>query len=150
MNRTSACSSFSLTNHGGIDVHELSVCQALLGQVAAIAQTRGAESVAHITIEVGPLSGTDPDLLKSAFQVMRSGCAAMAQLTVNRRAVEIVCLSCGANSETVPNRLVCQHCGGWRVRVTAGDELRLLRVEMRVPADARQNPPPGVGEFDYV
>jgi hydrogenase nickel incorporation protein HypA/HybF len=114
-------------------MHELSVCQALLNQVAELVRTRGAQTVASITIEVGPLCGTEPDLLFNAFMVMRSGSTAAARLDIRRAGVEIVCLLCGVHSETPPNRLICSRCGAWRIRVLAGDELRLLRVEMQLP-----------------
>jgi hydrogenase nickel incorporation protein HypA/HybF len=123
-----------------MDVHELAVCQALLTQVAKLANSRGAEAVERITIEVGPLSGTDPDLLREAFLIMRAGRVAGAALVVVRGRVRIVCLQCAAQSETRPNRLVCASCGGWRTRVMEGEELRLRRVEMRMPGPSEQAP----------
>jgi hydrogenase nickel incorporation protein HypA/HybF len=114
-------------------VHELSVCQALLVQVADIASARGAGAVECITIEVGPLSGTEPALLFNAFMTMRSGLAAAARLRIKKCAVKIRCLACDAESEVAPSRLICGRCSGWQTRVIAGEELRLLRVEMRVP-----------------
>jgi hydrogenase nickel incorporation protein HypA/HybF len=116
------------------DVHELSVCQALLIQVADLVRERGAEAVARITIEVGPLCGTEPVLLDNAFGVMRSGCSAAATLVIRSCPVVIRCLECGADGVTAPNRLVCARCGGWRTQLIGGNELRLLRVEMRMPA----------------
>ena len=114
-------------------MHELSVCHALLTQVADIARAQAAEAVECITIEVGPLSGTEPTLLLNAFLVMRSGSAATATLVIERGPVKISCLRCGVNSETPPNRLICTHCGGWRTRVIAGYTLCLKRIEMRMP-----------------
>lgn len=112
-------------------MHELSVCQALLAQVTEIAMGRGASSVARINVEVGPLCGVEPALLASAFAVVRAGsCAAHATLSIAITAITISCLSCGAESRTRPNRLVCAECGGYRTRVVAGDELRLRRVEL--------------------
>jgi hydrogenase nickel incorporation protein HypA/HybF len=113
-------------------VHELSICQALLTQVTELAIGQDAGEVARITIEVGPLSGVDPMLLADAFSILRAGsCAADATLSIESTAVEIACLTCGARSQTVPNRLVCAFCGGYRSRVMAGEELRLRRVELR-------------------
>jgi hydrogenase nickel incorporation protein HypA/HybF len=115
-------------------VHELSVCQALLTQVADIARDRGACAVKRITIEVGPLSGIEPALLAGAFEILRSGgCAAQAVLSIESPSVIIRCLSCTAHSRTEPNRLVCDACGDFRTQVVAGDELRLRRVELRAP-----------------
>lgn len=118
-------------------MHELSVCQALLAQVAEIAADRGAGSVARIDVEVGPLCGVEPILLSNAFAVARcGGCAADALLSIETTAVMIRCLTCGAGSEVAPNRLVCGACGGYRTRVVGGDELRLRRVELRMPHSA--------------
>ena len=115
-------------------MHELSICQALLAQVTEIAIERGASAVARINVEVGPLSGIEPALLASAFEVMRTGsCAAKATLTITTTVVTISCLSCGAESQTRSNRLLCGVCGGYRTRVVVGDELRLRRIELRLP-----------------
>ncbi len=132
-------------------MHELSVCQALLTQVLNHARSRGAESIECITIEVGPLSGTEPGLLREAFLIMRAGGAATAKLIIERGPVRILCLQCGVNSETRPSRLLCTSCGGWRTRLIAGDELRLLRVEMRMPETIELRDSPRQAEqIDYV
>jgi hydrogenase nickel incorporation protein HypA/HybF len=110
----------------------MSVCQALLLQVAEIARQRGAATVDSITVEIGPLSGVEPEQLRRAFAVMRTGSgSASAELVIETAAVEVRCLSCGADSETLVNRLVCRACGGFRTRLIAGDELRLRRIELR-------------------
>lgn len=115
-----------------IAVHELSVCQALLIQVAEHACKQGAAAVVRITIECGPLSGVEPTLLKDAFAIMRlGGIAAAAELCVVPTVVRIECIECGGRTETRPNRLVCAACGGFRTRVIAGGELRLRSMEMR-------------------
>ena len=115
-------------------MHELSICQALLAQVAKIATDRGASAVINIIVEIGPLAGVEPTLLKQAFTFAREGsCAANAMLSIETTDVIISCLSCGAQSRTAPNRLLCSACGGYRARIVAGDELRLRRVELRAP-----------------
>ena len=112
----------------------MSVCQALLTQVAAIAAGRAAIAVERIIIEVGPLAGVEPLLLLQAFAAARTGgCAAAAVLSIESLPVVILCLGCGVRTTTVPNRLVCAECGGYRTRIVSGDELRLRRVELRVP-----------------
>jgi hydrogenase nickel incorporation protein HypA/HybF len=115
-------------------VHELSVCQALLRQVAEIATSRGASAVDRITIEVGPLSGIEPELLAGAFAILRAGsCAAQALLSIESTTVSIRCEGCGTQSAAEPNRLLCAACGGFRTTLVAGDELRLRRLELQVP-----------------
>ncbi len=115
-------------------MHELSICQALLDEVSAIAARQGAVRVMRITLEVGPLSGVEPALLASAFAVARAGsCASDAELLIEATSIEIRCLGCGSRSQTKPNRLICAACGGYRTQITAGEELRLRRVELHVP-----------------
>jgi hydrogenase nickel incorporation protein HypA/HybF len=119
-------------------VHELSICQSLLSQVTVIAGDRGASAVERIVIEIGPLSGVEPALLVQAFAIASAAsCAANATLSIETTQVTVSCIACGAQSQAAPNRLLCGVCGGYRTRIVAGDELRLRRVELRVP-----EPPP--------
>jgi hydrogenase nickel incorporation protein HypA/HybF len=114
-------------------MHELSVCQALLGQVAELAAHHRASAVGRITVEVGPLSGVEPELLLSAFEFARAGgCAADAVLTIKVIEITVSCLECGVESPAAVNRLICAACGAYRTRVVRGDELRLRAVELRV------------------
>ncbi len=112
-------------------MHELAVCQALLDQAAAIARQHAAEEVACITVRVGPLSGVEPEQLQRAFQAMRFGPAAAAILVIETAEIVVRCLECAGESEARVNRLLCAACGGFRIRVIAGDELQLRRVELR-------------------
>ncbi len=114
-------------------MHELSVCQALLEQVAGIAAAHGASRVARVTVRMGPLCGVEPNLFANAFEAARTrSCAADAELCIETSVVTISCLICRAQSEVRPNRLLCAACGGYRTRVVGGDELRLCRVELHV------------------
>jgi hydrogenase nickel incorporation protein HypA/HybF len=113
-------------------VHELSICQALLHQVNTIAGEAGCDDVEAVTIEIGPLAGVEPGLIASAFAVMKlGGCAAHAALIIESSGVQVECENCHAVSPAAPNRLLCAACGGYRTRVVAGEEMRLLRVALR-------------------
>jgi hydrogenase nickel incorporation protein HypA/HybF len=115
-------------------VHELSICQALLQEVAKIAASRNACAVDRITIEVGRLSGVEPELLARAFEVARAGtCASSAALVMQTLGIRVKCTECGATSNVEPNCLVCGACNGYRTRIIAGDELRLRAIELQVP-----------------
>lgn len=115
-------------------MHELSVCQALLDEVAKAAASRGASAVERITIEVGRLSGVEPELLARAFEVARVGtCASQAVLVVRTLDITVRCTECGATSHAEPTRLTCGACNGYRTRVVEGEELRLRTLELQVP-----------------
>jgi hydrogenase nickel incorporation protein HypA/HybF len=124
-------------------MHELAVCESLLSQVRALAAERGAESVGVITVQIGPLSGVEPELLAHAFSIARAGrYTEQARLDVETVAIELRCRDCGGESSAVPNRMLCSHCSSWRVALVHGDEMVLARVELclgdAVPADLQR------------
>jgi hydrogenase nickel incorporation protein HypA/HybF len=112
-------------------VHELSICQGLMREVMRVAEAQRAERVLSITLEVGPLAGVEPALLESAFPLVAAGtCAAGARLLIERPALEVRCLGCGARSEVEVSSLLCRACGSWRVEVVAGEDLVLASLEL--------------------
>jgi hydrogenase nickel incorporation protein HypA/HybF len=116
-------------------MHELSVCQALIGQVERIARENDARRVVSIVVAVGPLSGVEPALLEHAYPIAAAGTVGEhALLTVEVMPVEVHCRKCGARGEARPNRIVCGACGEWQVDVTSGEEMLLKRVEIETDA----------------
>jgi hydrogenase nickel incorporation protein HypA/HybF len=114
-------------------VHELSLVQALLREIEAVAIAHRATAVRRVTIQIGPLSGVDPGLLSSAFAVARgAGLAANAELFVESAPVRVRCRNCGMESDATANRLLCGQCGGYRTTLLSGDEMILRRVELSV------------------
>jgi hydrogenase nickel incorporation protein HypA/HybF len=121
-------------------MHELAVCQALIRQVETVVARHRARGADRVVVSVGPLSGVEPALLASAFTIAREGTsAAGAELEIESAGIQVTCKTCGARSAAQPNRLLCDECGDWRVQVTQGDELMLLRVGL--VSDARQSAP---------
>lgn len=110
-------------------MHELALCQALIGQVAEVARSQHAASVSDIYVSVGPLSGVEGPLMRNAFPIAAAGTVANdAKLHLESTSIRVCCEECGEESEVPANRLVCEHCGHWRTRVVSGDELLLQRV----------------------
>jgi len=112
-------------------VHELSICQALLNQVEAIALAHHAKNIASIVVAIGPLSGVEIQLLKNAYPVASAGTVAeSAELIIEQMPIRVKCNQCGAESEATLNKLVCGQCGDWQTRLISGDELMLMSVEL--------------------
>ena len=112
-------------------MHELSVCQGLLREVARVAAENDALAVDRIVLQVGALSGVEPPLLQRAFEVARAGTlAAAAKLEIREGPVVVHCGQCGSRGEVAVNRLVCPDCGDWRVQVAEGEELLLLTIDI--------------------
>jgi len=121
-------------------MHELSVCQSLLEQVERIAADHGAERVERIRVRIGPLSGVEADLLRSAYPLAAAGTIAEgAELDIEPAPVLVHCVSCGAETEATPNRLLCGACGDWHTRLVSGDELLLASLELSVPDEVPED-----------
>jgi hydrogenase nickel incorporation protein HypA/HybF len=115
-------------------MHELAVCQGLMRQVQRVAAEQGASSVERIVLQIGGLSGVEPPLLARAFEIARVGTvAAEAELEMRNGPVTVRCRECGSSGAVEINRLLCPECGDWRVRVTGGEELLLLSIEIQRP-----------------
>ena len=117
-------------------MHELSVCAALIGEVERVAREHEARRVIEVVIEVGPLSGVEPELLRHAYPLAAAGTLAeSARLTIEASPLRVRCRACREEGEAQPNRLVCAACGGWQVDVTSGEELLLRRVEIETETE---------------
>ena len=112
-------------------MHELSVCLSLLEQVQAVAEERDAVQVTRIELRVGPLSGVESALLRSAWPMAAAGSIAVdAEFLVEDIGIVVRCSACEAETDAQPNRLVCGACGDFRTSVVSGDEMILQSVEL--------------------
>jgi len=112
-------------------VHELSLCDDLLSQVVTIAAQNNAQSVESITVQIGELSGVEPILLESAFDLIKVGSIAeQAQLIIQSSPVTVFCRECGAESEVPVNKLLCYACQSHETDVIKGNELILASVAL--------------------
>ncbi len=138
-------------------MHELSVCLSLLDQVQSVARKHGATRVERILLRIGPLSGVEGELLRSAYPLAAAGTVAEgAVLDIEPAAVRVRCTHCGAESDAAANRLLCAACGSHHTRLISGDELLLARVELTIPdVGPGTDPDPGLdtdgdGQLDQV
>ena len=112
-------------------MHELSVCQSLLGQIESVAIQHRASQVHRVTLQIGPLSGVEPQLLQQAFPIAVAGSIADgAVLEIEQLPIRIACQQCDAETEATANKLICGHCGHWQTRLLSGDELLLASLEL--------------------
>jgi hydrogenase nickel incorporation protein HypA/HybF len=117
-------------------MHELSICQALIGQVENIARQHQATSVTAVIIRIGPLSGVEPELLAQAFPLASAGTvAAASRLVIESLPIRVRCKRCGAESAASANKLVCGKCGDWQTQLLSGDEMLLASVELESNAE---------------
>jgi hydrogenase nickel incorporation protein HypA/HybF len=114
-----------------LHMHELAICQALLDQVEEVARAHCAKRVVSVSLRIGPLAGVEPTLIEQAFTIASAKTLVEgAQLVIERTAVRIECIHCGAQAEVRSNALTCSSCGSWQTRVLEGEDLLLMRVEL--------------------
>ena len=112
-------------------MHELSMCQALISQVENIARQHQATTVKTVIIQIGPLSGVEPELLAQAFPLASAGTVAEAsKLVIENLPIRVRCKCCGAESAASANKLLCGKCGDWQTQLLSGDEMLLASVEL--------------------
>ena len=114
-------------------MHELSICQNLIGQVESLARQHGAQTVSLIRLQIGALSGIEAPLLEQAFTIARVGTVAdSAVLKTESLPIRVRCKSCGTESAATPNCLLCAVCGDWHTELLSGDEMLLASVELEL------------------
>ena len=120
-------------------MHELSICQSLMNQVEQIAVQRRAHSVTSIVLGIGPLAGVETQLLKNAYPIACAGTIAEdAELIIESLPLRVKCNQCHAESDALPNKLVCKQCGDWQTTLISGDELMLMSVELECATEGKQ------------
>ena len=112
-------------------MHELSICRSLVQQVSRLAARHHACGVKRIHLCVGPLSGVEVSLLRSAFPTSSiNTVVAGAMLEIKETPMQVRCHTCGAVSDVTLNNLHCRHCDDWQTQLISGDEMLLESVEL--------------------
>jgi hydrogenase nickel incorporation protein HypA/HybF len=111
-------------------MHELSICQSIIAQLDRIAREHDAR-VVSFTLQVGPLSGVEAELIERAYLLAAAGTPfSSARLFIDSLPVRVLCRGCREESLVAPNNLVCSHCGSWHTELVSGSELLLASVEL--------------------
>lgn len=103
----------------------------MLSQIEAVGRENRATAVHRVKVQIGPLSGVEPQLLQQAFPIAVAGSIAEhAVLDIELLPIRIECQQCGGESEATANKLICGHCGHWQTRLLSGDEMLLASLEL--------------------
>lgn len=110
-------------------MHEYSLAKAIYQEVKCLKRQHGAGRVESIRVGVGDLCGAEPELLKSAFQLLiESGGAEPAQFEVQRIPLEARCSDCGTKFALHRFCFACPNCKCQQIVVTRGEDLILEQV----------------------
>ncbi|QDU38109.1 hydrogenase nickel incorporation protein HybF [Maioricimonas rarisocia] len=112
-------------------MHEVSLVRSLLNQVERLCEAHGGTAVTDVEVEIGPLSGVEPLLAREAFALLVADFGwPAAELTIEEVPLMAICQSCGAEVTVESFRFECPGCGSRSLKVTRGDQFRLLNVTL--------------------
>ncbi len=102
--------------------------------IALIEQERATQAfdqVRLIRLELGALGCVESDALRFCFDAVAQGTIAQgAQLEIEMVPGQGWCPDCRRAAALAERLSACPHCAGARMRITAGDGLRLAELEV--------------------
>jgi hydrogenase nickel incorporation protein HypA/HybF len=112
-------------------MHELAICESLLGVIEEQAKTQHFCRVCRVRLEIGPFSGVETEALRFGFDVVTKGSIADgAELEIIIPEGRAWCHDCNT-TVTLTDRLAgCPLCGGASLQITGGKELRIKDLEV--------------------
>ncbi|BDM64079.1 putative hydrogenase nickel incorporation protein HypA [Shewanella sp. NFH-SH190041] len=112
-------------------MHEYSIVNALLEQCDNIARENQANKVTRVAIKVGVLSGIEPGLLQTAYDTFKlDSLCSEAPLEMQIQPLVLHCHDCGKDSTPEERTVVCPQCGSFNTKVTDGEDMYLMQLEL--------------------
>jgi hydrogenase nickel incorporation protein HypA/HybF len=112
-------------------MHEMSLAEGVLQIIEDTARKDHFGKVTTVWLEIGQLSGVEPEAMRFCFDaVTRGSVAEGAQLEIIATPGQGWCMAC---AKTVARMKVfgeCPDCGGFQIQVTGGTELRIKELEV--------------------
>lgn len=119
-------------------MHEGAIVAALVQSVLEVREKEGLGSLKLVTICIGRLHHVVPELLQSAYRILKKEHPPLARsrLAIEILPVRISCRVCGQGSEIEKPEFACSACGSTAIDVTGGREMHLKEViGIRLTAD---------------
>lgn len=108
-------------------MHELSITRNI---VEIVASEAGQRRVERVRLAIGQLTAVMPDAVRFCFDVVSRGTVVDgASLEIDEVAGEAQCLHCGSRFPMPPAGARCG-CGGRQHRLLAGEELKIVDMEL--------------------
>ena len=112
-------------------MHEMAVSQSILEITLDYAERCGAARVTALNLVIGQLSSIVDDSIQFYWDILsKDTLCAGATLNFERIPAEMACLDCEHRYALSRGLEACPNCGGFHVRVAAGDEFRLESIEV--------------------
>jgi len=117
-------------------MHEMSLAASVREIVEDAARAHGAGHVRVVRLRIGALSAVDPDALRFCFDVVMKGSRAeTARLEIETVPGSGWCWDCARAVTLASVDAPCPACGGRRLQVTGGTEMRVHELDLDVPQE---------------
>lgn len=112
-------------------MHEMSIAEGIVDIALDTAKENHGQKVKSIQVQIGRLSGVEPDALHFCFDAVTKGTIAEgARLDIEVVPIKGQCLECN-HEFSVENYLFrCPQCESTVVHVSSGRELRVLSIDI--------------------
>jgi hydrogenase nickel incorporation protein HypA/HybF len=112
-------------------MHEMSLCEGVLQIIEEHAVSQGFKRVKTVWLEIGALSGVEPEAMRFGFDVVMKGTLADgAVLEIIHLPGTAWCMQCGKSVAVKARFDACPDCGSYQLQVTEGDEMRIKELEV--------------------
>lgn len=112
-------------------MHEMSLILSLLRILAEESERHGFARVRRVQLVLGALSCAEPESLRFCFEAAKRETVAKAgMLDIVIEPGAAWCWDCGQTVAIPARGAACPGCGGYRLKVTAGEEMRVGELEV--------------------
>ncbi|MCW2315238.1 hydrogenase nickel incorporation protein HypA/HybF [Rhodoblastus acidophilus] len=112
-------------------MHEMSLTEGVVEILVEEGRKQGFAKVKTVWLEIGELSGVEPEAMLFCFDVVARGTLAEgAKLEIVRTPGAGWCLDCAKTVALGERFGQCPECGQYHVQMTSGDEMRVKELEV--------------------
>lgn len=112
-------------------MHELSLAEALVEQLAEVARREGATRITAIDLVLGEMSGVEREPFEFSFPIVAAGTVAEgAILRFEEIPTAVYCRSCKRESSPEYPMIICALCSSTDVEVIRGKDFSVKSMEV--------------------
>lgn len=112
-------------------MHEMSLCESILGILEHQALEQQYRKVKTVWLEIGALSSVEPDAMRFCFDaVMQGSLADRARLEIVHVQGQAWCLQCSQNVIIHQRYEACPVCGSFQLQINDGEQMRIKELEV--------------------
>jgi hydrogenase nickel incorporation protein HypA/HybF len=112
-------------------MHEMSLAESVLDLVEHRARREGCRRIKTVRLEIGKLSGVEPESMRFCFDAVVGGTLAEgAELDIVEEDGLAWCFDCGRLTPLAVRGDPCPGCGGFHLRLDEGLAMRVSELEI--------------------